>query len=494
MIRRLLVAAAAIVAIAFVIIVGAAWWLLSGDGVRHALESQASTWLGQPVRIGSASAHVLPRLAIRLSNVQVGDPVRLTLAELDVTAPIRGLLQRRIEDATMTVSNSRIEMPLPFSMPAGNAPAGSASGAAIHLVSVRSIALHTITIVSRGRSIVLSGNASLRGEQLTIDRLDATSGNTSLQASGNVALQPRVDAQLRVNANTLDLDELLALANAFSPPGSSSGAGPLPLRIAARISAASARAAGIDARNFATQLQVQGGNVSLSPINFQLFGGRYEGAFAAQLGETMSATLRARLSDLDVAALAAFGGVPGTVSGRLSGAGSFSGRGDTVAAVLRSGRGNGTASIVNGTIQHLDLVRTVVLFFGRPAADTAAASDRFDRIDVRLDLHDQVVHADPFSLHSPDADLVGDGSLTLPTNVLAGHVDMSLSAELSAQAGTDLARFTREGNRIVLPATIGGTLGSPRLGIDAAAAARRGLRNEVQRRLEGLLDRFKPQP
>ena len=62
--------------------------------------------------------------------------------------------------------------------------------------------------------------------------------------------------------------------------------------------------------------------------------------------------------------------------------------------------------------------------------------------------------------------------------------------EACRQAGTDLYRYTREGDRIVLPATVGGRLGAPRLSIDAAAALNRGLRNEVERRLKGLLDRL----
>jgi hypothetical protein len=67
-----------------------------------------------------------------------------------------------------------------------------------------------------------------------------------------------------------------------------------------------------------------------------------------------------------------------------------------------------------------------------------------------------------------------------------------LSEALSGQAGNDLQRFTREGNRVVLPANIAGTLESPRVTIDAAAAVKRGLRNEVEGRLKGFLDRFGP--
>jgi hypothetical protein len=73
-------------------------------------------------------------------------------------------------------------------------------------------------------------------------------------------------------------------------------------------------------------------------------------------------------------------------------------------------------------------------------------------------------------------------------------MDLSLSEALSAQAGTDLARFTREGNRLLLPAVISGTLEAPRVTIDAGAAVRRGLRNEVQRRLKDILGTLVPAP
>ena len=75
-----------------------------------------------------------------------------------------------------------------------------------------------------------------------------------------------------------------------------------------------------------------------------------------------------------------------------------------------------------------------------------------------------------------------------------GRAELSLSEALSAQAGTDLARYTREGNRVVLPAVIGGTLTAPRVTIDAGAAIQRGLRNEVQRRLKDILGTIVPAP
>jgi len=136
-------------------------------------------------------------------------------------------------------------------------------------------------------------------------------------------------------------------------------------------------------------------------------------------------------------------------------------------------------------------VRTVVLFFGKPAPDQGASTDKFDRIDASFSLARQVFSADAFSMHSPDVDLVGTGRLNTGNKALDGAVDLSLSEALSKQAGNDLQRYTREGNRVVLPAKIGGTLSAPGLSIDAAAALKRGLRNEVQHRLEGILGGFK---
>ena len=205
--------------------------------------------------------------------------------------------------------------------------------------------------------------------------------------------------------------------------------------------------------------------------------------------------MTSRIENLDVAQLATFGGVPGTISGRLSGTGRFTGRGADIGSVLAAASGTGSAAIADGTIQRLDLVRTVILFFGRPAADAPqSAGDRFNQLTASFNLARQVVRAESFALSSPDVDITGQGTLAIPTKALDGRADLLLSESLTSQAGTDLVRYTREGNRVVLPAVISGTLQQPRVAIDAAAAAQRGLRNEVERRLKGLFDRIKKPP
>lgn len=467
------------------------YWFLAGDGIRLALERQASAWLAQPVRIESAGVQLFPRIGVRLGNVRIGEPASVVLATVEVSTGLMPLLSRRIEDAELAIADSRIDMPLPFAVPA---TAGS-SGAepAFQVVSIGAIRLRDVVVASRGREIALTGDASLVGSRMALSGITATSMATAISAKGAIQLTPALDAQLEATANRLDLDDLIALADAFAPDTQSRSARQTtPGRIVAKIGADSVTAAGLTVPQFTTTLRVQGDRVSLSPTRFLLFGGRYEGDLDMDLRDSASMTLASEVRGLDVAQLAAFGGVPDTISGKLTGSGTFTGRGTDVASILASARGSGTAAITDGTIRRLNLVRTVVLFFGRPAPDGAAASDAFSRMDARFTLARQVLTADAFSLQSRDADIVAQGTLSLETKALEGRGDISLSEELSAQAGSDLYRYTREGNRVVLPATLGGSLSAPRLSIDAAAAVKRGLRNEVQERLKGLLDRFQP--
>jgi uncharacterized protein involved in outer membrane biogenesis len=359
----------------------------------------------------------------------------------------------------------------------------------VRIVSVKSIALRSVRLRSRGHEIVVSADSAYGGTSLALNSLTAESGGTTLKADGLMVLSPRIDARINAVANRLDLDELFALADAFAPAsgGSEQGAGLSP-RVAAGISADEATAGAITVRNFRTTLVRDGSSIALSPLQFEAFGGRYASSIQARIGKELSATIESHIESVDVAQLAAFGGSPDSVTGTLSGAGTFSGSGPDFSQMLRSVRGSGSVSIVKGSIKRLNLVRTVVLFFGRPAPDAGESTDRFDQLDARFSLANRTVNAEPLSLTSPDAAMAGSGTLNLDTDALNGRVDVTLSEALSRQAGTDLYRYTREGDRVLLPAAIGGTLTHPRLTIDVGAAAKRGLRNEVERRLKGIFD------
>jgi hypothetical protein len=135
--------------------------------------SRQPAFLGQPVKIGRARAGVFPRTAIHLGDVRIGDPARVTLAEVDVSTDFRELLSRRIQDAAITIANSRIEMPLPFTIPSGGEGETSANTSGntpsvVEIVSIRTIALDDIVVVSRGKEVRVSAESSLAGNRLTL--------------------------------------------------------------------------------------------------------------------------------------------------------------------------------------------------------------------------------------------------------------------------------------------------------------------------------------
>ena len=505
MLRRIALAVVLLVLVALVAVVGMAYWFLSGDGIREALEQQASVRLQQPVTIGSASVQLYPRLGVALRDVRIGNPARVTLARAAVSTGLRALLSHRIVDAEVLVADSEISLPLPplpaataTEPPTGGGPNNTTPAQGLAVESVSRISLSNIAVTSRGRRITVSGESSLAGSLLTITAMTVATEQSSVAVRARVLLEPSVTIDADLSAKALDLDDLVALAAAFSPapttPGTRASTSTPAVRLTARVSAGSAKAAGLDLEALTSVVRLAGTRLSLSPTSFRVFGGRYDGDLDIDMRDSAVMKLTTRITGIDVARLAAFGGADGTVTGRLSGNATVTGRGADLASVLATARGTGNVSIVDGTIRRLNLLRTVVVFFGRPAPASPPASDRFSRMDARITLADGIARAEAFSMASPDADIAGQGSLNLATTALDGHLDLSLSEALSQEAGTDFARYTREGNRIVLPANIGGSLGDPKLSIDAGAAVKRGLRNELDRRMRGLLDRFRPQP
>src|ERR1041385_556827 len=178
MLRRILLLGVGVLLVAAIVIAVAGYWFLSGDGVRRALESEASSWLGQRVTIGSATAHIFPRPAVTLRDVRAGDPVHVILAEVQLSTGLKPLWSRRIEDAEIAIADTRIDMPLPFALPApgdGGSTASAPSDGGIEVGSIRSIKLRNITVASRGRQITVSADSSLSSAHLNIDRFTAAS-------------------------------------------------------------------------------------------------------------------------------------------------------------------------------------------------------------------------------------------------------------------------------------------------------------------------------
>lgn len=491
---------------------GAALWarsVLTGEHVRSALAGQIEKAIGQPVSIGALDASIMPRVSVTLGDVTIGPPGKITVRDLQVGTDFRALLSRRIEHAKLTLTGARLELPLPaFAVSDSSTPPDSGSSEPpVELVSIDAIELKDVEVVSGGRT--LRGDIELvpRGTTgLDIQRIALGADNTQINVTGRITDFNGPVGELTVKSGALDVDQLLAFVNDFTGgagldrPSASSAApsspgAPMPgnMNVSLTLETASATMGGLTLDKLAGQAKVAGEGITLDPVSFGIFGGQYQGSLALVPGTVLRFRGSSTLSNVDVAAAAAFAGSPETISGRLSGKVNFSGSGSDPSAVMKTVTGKGRVDITNGTIKNLGLINAVVLATSmragslNQAASTAKSGSRdepFTKLGATLDIGGGGLRTDDLAFESKDLLLSARGTV----NLVASTVDLTgrvqLSDELSKQAGSDLVRYTQDQGRVTLPVTVTGSIEAPSARIDTGDMAKRALVNAANEQKE----------
>ena len=468
-------------------------WLLVSDAMRAELERQLSTYLQQPVTIKSARAAIFPRVALALDAVVVGAQQSISLGEVRIVTGLRPLLSRRVEQAEVRVRNGRLTLPLPFTLMPDLGPAVS-EPAAVALISIRSIELRGITLVSGGQEWLIDAESAVTGDRLDVSELTASGPTTKLRATGALTSISGLKGEFTAQADPLGVDELLAFGSGLSrsptPGGSAPAAAPKSINLTITLTAPTGRMAGYDFRGLTTTATISPAGLALAPLKVSSFGGNFAGRLDVNTARaTPAMKLAGRVDSLDVLTVLQAAGSQGGVTGTLGGTVTLSASGTETQALLRSARGSVAATIVNGTMPGLDLVRPIVLAFGKPSGALPPGSGAtFTRLGGNFALADGAITSDDLTMASRDFDLAGRGAVHLTSGALSARTSIVLSSELTSQAGVDLRRYAQEDGRVVVPATIGGTLQQPTVSLDVAAAARRALTNELERRTRSLLD------
>jgi uncharacterized protein involved in outer membrane biogenesis len=529
----------ALVGILVLIVVASAglfFWaraVFTQDTVRTALAAQLSRSIGQPVTIGSIGATIFPRVTVSLGEVSIGQPVRIQVRALQVGASLGALLSRRIEHASLQLAGARVELPLPDFAMASSSPAPASGGdqrsAAVEIVSIDEIVLSKVEIVSGGRTLRGDVEVVPQGKGVTLKRAALGAGTTTIAVTGQITDLSGPSGELTVKAGVLNLDELMAFVTDFAggagvspaaagaPPSQTgrtgvpsaaagtrpvqaarsgaSGAAPV-MNVAVSLEADRASIGELTLEKLSGRARVTPEGVTLEPIAFGLFGGRYEGTLALSLGATPDFHLKATLTNVDVAAATRFAGSPDTITGRLSGQIDLTGRGTSAPAVLQTARGRARVDITNGTVKNLGLVQTVVVATSMRSGAANQMADRsrdepFSRLGATLTVAGGSASTQDLQLESKDLLLAAAGAVRLDGRAvnLVGRVQ--LSDALSQQAGRDLVRYTQEQGRVTLPATITGPASNLQVRIDVADMAKRAITNraseEVQKALKNGL-------
>ncbi len=505
MLKKVLIAAVVLVV---VVSIGLAFWansVLGSDTVRTALAGQLSKALGQPVKVGSIRATIFPRVTVSLGEVTIGEPARIRAKTLKVGAAFGALLSRRIEHATLELSDARIELPLPAFSVGGSPPSAPSAGSpSVALVSIDAVVLHGVQVVSGGRT--LSGDIEVvpEGNGLNLKQATFSADKTSIDVTGHITDLSGPAGNLTIKAGALDFDQLLAFANDFANgagihsggsastprPQPARPAGAPPMNITVALDAARATMGQLTLDKLSGTARVTNDALTLNPVGFGVFGGHYDGSLTFTLAAIPEFKLNASLSGVDVASALAFAGSPGTMSGKLSGKLALTGRGMDASSVERGARGTMRVDIVNGTIKNLGLVRTVVVATsGRSDASSAGASreEPFTRLGATLVIANGTATTDDLRLESKDLLLSAAGTIRLDGSAINLPGQVQLSDDLSKQAGRDLVRYTQDQGRVTLPASITGSAAAPQVHIDVASMAKRAVTNRANEEAQKVL-------
>jgi uncharacterized protein involved in outer membrane biogenesis len=493
-------------------IVGFFWVrsVFAHDNVRRALASQISSAIGQPVSIETISAGIYPRVTIKLGGVTIGQPARIQAQTLRLGTDLRALLSRQIVHATVHLDGARVELPLPpLGSTTGPAPGGESSEWPVELVSIDEIVLNDVDMVSGGRTLKGDVEAVPHAGGITLRKIELAAEDTQLTGSGEIKDLAGPVGEVAIKADALNFSRLLDFLTAFSrdfrstgpaptggqgPPGRTTTPAPRAAATDLTVSLAAGRATMgslvLDKLN--GRARVTGQGVTLNPVAFGVFGGSYNGTMTVTPSAVPTFGLNATLSNIDVAALTAFAGTPGTISGRMAGRVQLAGQGAEVSRLMTSARGTARVDIRDGVVKRLGLVKTIVIATSmRADAKMPAAGgsndEAFSELGATLAIANGTARTSDLRFQSPDVTMSAAGSLRLDGSAIDLRGNVQLSDALSKQAGRDLVRYTQEQGRVTLPATVTGSAQSPAVRVDMGNLFKRALQNKANEELQKAL-------
>ena len=248
--------------------------------------------------------------------------------------------------------------------------------------------------------------------------------------------------------------------------------------------------------SFDARLEATRAGIVFDPLTFDIDAGRFEARLTVDPSRRQPRVLdvRGTVSGVDVTRLQDPGSGPKRSITGLLGA-RFALRAPvqtTFPGLLGGARGSVDVNVRDGRMPGVEVIRRSVIRFAHrdQPAPPVDATDAFSRLDASLAMQGGTARITTLAMKAADFDMTGNGTLTLASGRIALDAEVTLSEALSQQAGRDLYRYAREGRRIVLPATIGGTLSAPAVSIDVAAAARRALKNRIEDDARSILDRL----
>ena len=511
--RRLLIAAAVLAALAIVAVL-LIWQFLDTASVRGAVEARLTATLGQPVSIGRLGVSLFPRVALSGGNVRIGEArtqaPAVEVERIRILPHLEPLLHRQIvielvELDGFTVSvlrDAKGRWHVPSAVPA---PSAGGSAASVERVRVTDGRVRVFDAAANGETAESASIDDLEAE-VTID----AGGLRLAPISGRIGRAPisgeaRTDARaVRLEFNTAkiaddDLPVFMRLLGSERPAflrlgdAASASAAVSVDRSTARLTGKGTLRAPevllepLRLERFEAPFAIDGSRLRFTPTAFAMYGGTHRGAVTVQLADTPPTwATDSRLNGLDVGDfLNALTGADQRVDGTASLHASLHGR---VGEPLdRTVRGRMEMNITNGVVRQFPLLATINRTLKLAAAEEN--DTRFERLSATLNIAAGQATTDDLVLEAGHVRVRAAGRIGADRSLdLRGSAVIAADYVAAAVASVrELARLRNSRGEIEVPLTITGSLDAPSFGLDLGAAVRKGLVDELQRRLRRFI-------
>lgn len=511
--RRPLIAFTVLLAVAACVIILSFRWVFDPGAVRAAAERRLSAMLGQAVTIGDISVDLLPVPALVGSDIRVGrreETPSIDIPRVRFLPRLRSLFSPPVvveevilQGLVVSVLHDRNgEWRFPSVVPA---PGGHEQGGIV-IERVR---------LDGGRMRVLERTAAALRESSSIDevaadvvvdggglRLSPITGRIADAAISGEAIVDRDAARLDFRMDVVqdgDLPALLALAG-IERPAFVHLPKPAGALCSVRIERATSRLSGtgsvrapavsvepLSLTGFEAPFKMEGPRLTFAPTAFSLYGGAHRGTITVDVSQTPARwALDSRVTDLDFGDfLTALTEQEQPIDGTAAISGALRGR--VGEPLERTVQGRTQVTVVNGVIRQFPLLAAINRALRLAEGDTR--DTRFDRLTATLAIASGQATTDDLVIQARDVRVEAAGRMGFDRSLdLAGQAVLSPERTASAiRSVRELSGLRNAQGELELPLTITGSLDNPSFRIDLQGAVGKSLKEELRRRIFGII-------
>ena len=511
--RRLLIIAAVLVLL-FVVAMLLVRRSLAGGELRETVEARLSAALGLPVSFGEVGVSFFPRPAVSGSDVQVGDPdveaPSIRIARVRILPRLGSLLsgdvvveQVQLDGFVVSVLRDEERWRVPAAVPAPTPP--GRSGVAIERVRIDGARIRVFDRAAGGEMRERGSIDDVQAEVVTTDdglRLSSITGRIAdATISGEAVVDP-TQVRLDLSADEIgddDLPAFLALLGSARPDVLHL-AEPASLSAALRVDRTSSDLSGtgtlrapevildpLRLHQFEAPFAIHGGSLEFAPARFALYGGAHEGTIGMLLATSPPGwTIDSRITGLDAAEfLAALTGRDQRIDGTAAVSAVLRGR--VGEPLTRTARGHAQILVDDGVIREFPLLGAINRALRLAQQD--GRDTRFQRLSATLAIASGAATTDDLVLQASDVRVAAAGRIAADRSLDLEGIAV-VSPERSSQAiGSihELKGLRNARGELEIPLTITGTLDAPVFGLDIASVIKKGLADELRRRLRRII-------